>query len=167
MASPILIAGVGNALKADDAFGAHAAAALHADRRRPDHVTVLETGIGGIHLVQELMQGYRALIVFDSFDRRGEPGQLYVLEPEVPDADQLSAQDQRDFFADVHYATPIRALALAKAIGALPPYVRIVGCQPADADMLAIGMDRRVRQAVPKAVALALELIAHLDGARP
>ncbi len=161
----ILVAGVGNALKADDAFGVNAAAALKADPRCPRNVTVLETGIGGIHLVQELMRGYDVLILFDAFDRKGEPGQVYLLEPDVPDSAELSESERRDFFADVHYATPIRALTLAKAIGHLPDMVRIIGCQPADIDALHIGMDERVKRAIPEALDRALEVIA--DQATP
>ena len=128
----LLVAGVGNLLKGDDGFGVRAAEALKADRRLPSDVTVLETGIGGMHLVQELMQGYDAVLLFDAFERGGKPGQLFVLEPQLPDLGNLSAGEQRDFFAETHYAVPLRALTLAREIGALPPIIRIIGiCEEA------------------------------------
>jgi hydrogenase maturation protease len=47
----------------------------------------------------------------------------------------------------MHYATPSKALILAKALGVLPPNVFIVGCQPVDADELGIGLSEPVEHA--------------------
>jgi hydrogenase maturation protease len=162
----ILIAGVGNALKGDDAFGVRAAALLANDPRLPPAVTVIETGIGGIHLVQELMRGYEALIILDAFDRGGATGELFLLEPEVPDPAALSDRARRDFFADVHYATPIRALTLARAVGALPATVRIIGCQPSDPDAFALTMHERVEASLSGAVDLAIDVARRVSGAK-
>jgi hydrogenase maturation protease len=156
----ILVAGVGNMLRADDGFGPRAAAALAADPRLPAAATVIETGIGGIHLAQELMRGYDALILFDACDRGAAPGTLFVLEPEVLAPETMTDRERRDFFADVHYATPLRALALARAVAALPAAVRVIACQIADADAFTDVMDARVKAAVPAAVERALALIA-------
>ena len=65
----ILVAGVGNVLRADDAYGVEVAHRLEA-MELPDGVEVVETGIGGIALVQELQDGWDALIVADC-RRRG------------------------------------------------------------------------------------------------
>lgn len=159
----ILVSGVGNALKGDDGFGVWAAEALKTDPRLPQTVTVIETGIGGIHLVQELMRGYGALILFDAYDRGSEPGRLFLLEPELPDTGMLTDRERRDFFADVHYATPIRALALAGAIGALPDMVRIIGCQPYEPNAFGTDMHDDIAAAIPKAVNLALDVIAGIS----
>lgn len=159
----ILVVGVGNVLKGDDGFGVHAAAALKAHPALPTYVTVIETGIGGMHLVQELMRGYDAVILLDAFDRGGIPGQVFLLEPQLPDHHALSEQERRDFFADTHYATPIRALTLAREIGALPPLVRIVGCQPVDAASFYVGMSMAVTEAIGPAVELTLSTLAELS----
>jgi len=158
----LLVAGVGNLLKGDDGFGVRAAEALKADGRLPADVTVLETGIGGMHLVQELMQGYDAVLLFDAFERGGQPGQLFVLEPQLPDLGTLSVAEQRDYFAETHYAVPLRALTLAREIGVLPPIIRIIGCQPADAGAFGTFMHPKVVEAIGPAVNLALEVIANL-----
>ena len=158
----LLVAGVGNLLKGDDGFGVRAAEALKADRRLPSDVTVLETGIGGMHLVQELMQGYDAVLLFDAFERGGKPGQLFVLEPQLPDLGNLSAGEQRDFFAETHCAVPLRALTLAREIGALLPIIPIIGCQPADADAFGAPMHPKDVEAIGPAVDLALEVIGIL-----
>jgi len=158
----VLVVGVGNELKCDDAFGVLAAARMKNDPRITDDVVVQEVGIGGIHMVQELMRGYDALVLFDAFDRGGETGQLWLLEPELPDIESFTDEERRNFFADVHYATPVRAMTLARAVGALPPLVRIVGCQPSDADAFGTEMHADVAAAVPQAINMAFDVLASL-----
>jgi hydrogenase maturation protease len=159
----ILVAGVGNVLKGDDGFGVCAAKALSGDSRLPPGITVLEIGIGGMHLVQELTQGYDALILFDAFDRAGSHGELFLLEPQLPDLTDFNALERRDYFAETHYAVPMRALTLAREIGALPPLVRIIGCQPADGMVFGAPLHRKVANAVGPAVDLALSVIAEFS----
>ena len=159
----ILVAGVGNELKCDDAFGVVAAARMKSDPRMSDAIVVQEVGIGGIHMVQELMLGYDALILFDAFDRGGDIGQLWLLEPELPDIDSFTEEERRNFFADVHYATPIRAMTMARAVGALPLMVRIIGCQPSDADAFGMDMHADVEAAIPVAITMAFDLAAQLQ----
>jgi len=155
----ILASGVGNELKGDDAFGVKAAGELDRDTRLPAEVTVLQTGIGGIHLVQELMRGYDMVLLFDAVDRKDSPGKLFLLEPELPQINDLTDLERRDFFADTHYATPIRALTFAREIKALPKHVRIIGCQPVNADTFGTNMNQVVRDAIPLAVDMALDEI--------
>ncbi|MGI9434853.1 MAG: hydrogenase maturation protease [Geminicoccaceae bacterium] len=159
----ILVAGVGNVLRGDDGFGVHAANRLKADPRLSPNVAIIETGISGINLVQELMRGYNGFLLLDAFDRGREPGALFLLEPELPDVGAFDLGEQRDFFADVHYAAPARALTLAREIGALPELVRIIGCQSADAEAFGEAMDKRVRQAIPEAVDLALQILREIE----
>ncbi len=155
----ILVAGVGNELKGDDGFGVHAARLAAQDPRVTARATVIETGIGGIHLVQELMRGYDALIVFDACDRQADPGRLFLLMPELPDIDALTDRERRDYFADIHYATPIRAMTLARAIGVLPTRVRIIAAQVAEADTFGTEMCADVAAVVLPAVDMAVEVI--------
>ncbi len=162
----VLVAGVGNELKGDDAFGIRCAQALDRDARKPTDCVIQQTGIGGIHLVQELMRGYDALILFDAFDRGGKAGDLWLLEPDLPQAEAMSDRERRDFFADVHYATPVRALTLAQSVGALPKLVRIIGCQPKDPDSFDTEMNETVAKAVPKAVDMAVEVLSNLAAVR-
>jgi hydrogenase maturation protease len=137
--SRILVAAVGNVLRRDDGFGAAVAARLH---DLPASVDVVETGIGGVALLQELMAGCDGLVVIDAVDRGEKPGTVFVIEPEVGEAQHV---------ADVHLANPERVLTHAKALGCLPARVRIVGCQPAEVDEL----DERLTPQVERAVALA------------
>ena len=149
----LLVAGVGNVLRQDDGFGIAVAHRLMARGGWPEGVTVVETGIGGIHLVQELMQGYDALLILDAVERGGAPGRLYLLDVEVGDVTAMPPDQQREFLADMHYTNPQRALMLAKALGALPPRVYMLGCEAAAHDDFALGLSEAVEAALPEAVA--------------
>jgi hydrogenase maturation protease len=150
----ILVAGVGNVLHGDDGFGVELAWRL-AKRSWPDGVKIVETGIGGMSLVQELMLGYDALLLLDAHQSGGTPGTLRLLEPELPDLSQLDPHELRDYFADTHYATPLRALALLEHIGRLPRRIAIIGCEPAEHEALVLGMSGAVATAIEPAEAMA------------
>lgn len=147
----VLVVGVGNVLLGDDGFGVEVARRLETVAL-PDGVRVIETGIGGIALVQELQDGWDGLIVIDTVDRGKPPGTVLVIEPDVVDVGELDWAARHDLLADMHLATPGRALMLAKALGVLPPLVRMVGCQPCDAERLGIGLDPLIATAVDEAV---------------
>jgi hydrogenase maturation protease len=163
----VLVAGIGNALRGDDGFGVLAARRLREDPRCPPGLVVMETGIGGIHMVQELMRGYDALILFDAVDRGRLAGEVALLEMMLPDTAAMSETERRDFFCDMHYATPVRALTLAREIKALPPLVRIIACQPQDAERYGIGLHASVEAAIAPAVELALETLSRFAAVAP
>ncbi len=148
----VLVAGMGNVLRGDDGFGVEVARRLAKHSRLPAEAKVVEVGIGGIHLVQELMDGYEVLIVIDAMERGSAPGTTHTLQAEVPDLSTWPEDERRDFLADMHYTTPSKALILAKALGVLPPNVFIVGCQPDDVDEIGIGLSGPVERAVEASV---------------
>lgn len=156
----ILVAGVGNVLRGDDGFGVAVARRLAEDWSLQEGITVVETGIAGIALLQELQRGWDGLVVVDAMDRGRAPGTVLVVEPIVLDVDLLSRGERSDVLADVHLATPERVLALARALGVLPTWVRMVGCQPVDADVVRDGLSAIVEEAVDVAVAEVLRLVA-------
>ena len=137
----ILVAGVGNVLRGDDGFGPAVTELLG---HLPEGVDVIETGIGGIALLQELMAGCDGLVLIDAVDRGAAPGTLFLITPEVGEAVHVP---------DVHLANPDRVLSMAKTMGFLPERVMIVGCQPFDVDELGAGLSPAVQRALPIAVA--------------
>ncbi len=151
MAPRVLVVGVGNILHGDDGFGVEVVTQLGSEEL-PTGVTVAETGIGGIHLVHELMAGYDALVVIDAVDRGRAPGTVMVIDAEVIDVYDFPAAERHDLLADMHLATPERALMVAKAAGVLPERTIIIGCQPAEIDTLGIGLSSAVKNAVTHAV---------------
>lgn len=147
----VLVAGVGNVLRQDDGFGIAVVHHLLDQKGLPPGVTVIETGIAGIRMVLELLDGYDVLIIVDAVQRGGEPGQLYLLEAEVPDIDDLTYIERTDFLADMHFTNPTRAMMLARALEVLPPQVFILGCQPAAHDDFDLGLSPEVEKAIPLA----------------
>ncbi len=141
--SRVLVAAVGNVLRGDDGFGPAVAARLPP---LPEGAEVIETGIGGVALLQELLASCDGLILIDAVDRGAPPGTVFLIEPEVGEAEHVP---------DLHLANPERVLTMAKALGCLPPRVLIVGCQPADVDEL----DERLSPPVERAVEVAAKRV--------
>ncbi len=159
--SGVLVAGMGNVLAGDDGFGVEVARRLRQRTDLPEGVKVIEVGTGGIHLVQELMDGYDALVVVDAVQRASAPGSMHVLEAEVSDLDTWGEAERRDFLADMHYTTPSKALILAKALGVLPPKTYIFGCQPEECGLgttLSSGVQRSIETAVERVCSLVAAL---------
>jgi len=147
----ILVAGVGNVLRGDDAFGVEVAKRLMAAEQH-HAVTVVETGIAGIQLVSDLQEGFDAVIVVDTVDRERPAGTVMTIDYEVIDVHQLDHNTKYDLLADMHLATPERSLMVARALGVLPAVVRMVGVQPVDADTMHIGMSPVVENAIDVAI---------------
>lgn len=163
--SRVLVAGMGNVLRRDDGFGVEVARRLASRNSLPAEVKVIEVGIGGIHLVQELMDGYDALVVLDAVERGSAPGTMHLLTADVPDLADWTEEQRGDFLADTHYTTPSKAMILAKALGVLPPRAFILGCQPADAQEMGIGLTDDVARTADETVAALEKLIIHLNAA--
>ena len=153
MSSPkILIAGVGNELRQDDAFGLLVARALLKENTLAANVKVVEFGIGGIHLVQELHAQYDILVILDAVAWGGKPGEIFFRSAITDDINELPKGEKRNFLADMHYTNPVRALMLAKAVNVLPREVYILGCEAKHTDDFAIGISEEVGLAIPKAI---------------
>lgn len=164
MTRRVLVAGVGNLLRRDDGFGVAVARRLVSGGDLPPGVDVIETGIGGLSVVQQLMDGYRALIVLDAVDRGAAPGTVFVLQPQVPGPEELGVEAWRALFSNLHLAEPSRVFILAKAVGALPERVLLVGCQPHDRETLGETLSDAVEAAVDLAAGRVRALIAECAG---
>lgn len=151
---------MGSELRCDDAFGLFVTRRLREAGPPPD-VEVFEAGTAGIGLVQQLFDSYEHLIVVDAVDRGGEPGTVYLLEPDIPEITDYSREDQQGLLSDMHYTVPSRVLTLAQALDILPQSVYIVGCQPGDLD-LGLELSPAVAAAVDDAVELIGNLVAQL-----
>ena len=146
-AKRVLVAGVGNVLRGDDGFGPAVTELLG---HLPEGADVIETGIGGIALLEELMLGCDGLVLIDAVDQADAPGTVFVIAPDVEEGVHVP---------DVHLANPDRVLTMAKTMGVLPERVLIVGCQPAGMDELGEGLSPQVRSALPTAVARVEEAV--------
>ena len=155
----VLIAGVGNVLRGDDAFGVEVARRME-KMDLPEGVKVVETGIAGMALVQELQAGWDALVVVDAVDLGRPPGHVMLIEPDVIDVHALTLDERMDLLADMHLATPERVMMLSRALGILPSKLIMVGCQPLDPDTPGQPMSEPVTAAVDVAVR---EVLRHVD----
>lgn len=159
----VLVACFGNVLRADDGVGVVIGEALltgPALRAR-----VLEVGIGGIRLVQELLNGdVDALLVVDAVDLGRRAGAVVVQRPEILDVSTLSPDRRRDELADMHLATPARALMMALGLGVLPETTLVVGVQTTDTDEPRHGLSQETTRAVPVAVREIRRLVLELAG---
>lgn len=144
-----LVAGFGNVLRGDDGFGVEVIRRLRERMATRPGVDTMEVGTAGIRLAQELLTPYDRLVIVDAAARGGAPGTVYVSE--LHGVESAAA-------VDPHLAVPASALAVAKALGALPRQVFIVGCEPAEVDELTTELSVPVRAAVD----VALERIERL-----
>jgi len=107
----ILIAGVGNELRQDDAFGIEFVRRWCEDMPSYSNVTTMEVGIAGIHLVQELHTGYDILVLADAVDYKRAPGTVSIERVEnISDIEEMDLDKKREFLADMHYTNPTMTL---------------------------------------------------------
>jgi hydrogenase maturation protease len=155
----VLIAGVGNILRGDDGFGVEILRRLERQLGGVGDVQFFESGIAGVGLVQQLLDGYDALIVLDALDRGAEPGTVFVL---APDVGALAAPGGSRESVDLHQADPEGVFRLAAAIGALPRRVWVVGCQAAACEELGAGLSDPVCRAIPAALQRVYDILVTL-----
>jgi len=146
-----LIAGFGNSLRGDDAFGVDVVRRLADRGAAQPGVDLMEVGTGGIRLAQELLTPCERLIIVDAMTRGGAPGTLYVLDVE---------KVERVAQIDMHLAIPSRALSAAQALGVLPQTVVLIGCEPLQVDELLSELSEPVSRAVDEAVRRIEEILS-------
>jgi len=157
----ILVAGIGNIFLGDDAFGVEVVRRL-ASRALPDYVRVVDFGIRGLDLAYALLDDYDLAILVDAAGRGETPGSLFVLEPELCEA---NAVDGQAVLIEAHSMNPMRVLEMVRAMGGRPRRVLVVGCEPAtlgDEPEGTMGLSAAVESAVGGAIALIESLIARV-----
>lgn len=150
----ILIACIGNIFLGDDGFGTEVARKL-AGRSLPHEVILKDFGIRGLDLTYALLDPYQLVILVDACPRGGEPGTVYLLEPDPVDSNAPPA-------LEAHAMNPMNVLRMVKSMGGAPGRVLIVGCEPADlgsAEEGKLGLSDAVHGAVDEAVAMIETLV--------
>ena len=160
MSSPnpqILVAGIGNTWMKDDAFGSEVVKKL-LEVDLPDGVVVLDFGTGGLDLAYELMRGYNALILVDVSRQDGDPGTLYVMDPDPAEITPIGDGET----VNPHGMDPQTVLRFVKTVGGWPGRVVIVACEPTSVEEHGLGMSPAVEAAVEPCVKLVTETIEEL-----
>jgi hydrogenase maturation protease len=153
----ILVAGVGNSWLQDDGFGSKVVEAL-GRAELPGGVTLVDSGTGGLDLAYELMRGYDALVLVDVSRQGGEPGTLYVMEP---DPAEIKPIDDGEVI-NPHGMDPRSVLRFVKTVGGWPGKITVIACEPAEVDEMGLELSPAVAAAVERAVALVLETVNEL-----
>ena len=126
-AKTILIACIGNIFLGDDGFGVEVARHL-ANYSFPLGVKVADFGIRGFDLAYALMDGYETTILVDAYPGEGQPGTLFLVEPDLR---HLDSEESQQALIDPHGMNPISVLRTAKSMGAEFRHILVLGCVPA------------------------------------
>jgi hydrogenase maturation protease len=158
-----LVACLGNIFLGDDGFGVEVARRL-AREELPDGTRVTDYGIRGMHLAYDLAEGWDATILVDAAPRGGDPGDVYVIEPErqQPAGGQAGGL-AGNMLLDAHGMQPDVVLGMAGMLGAEAGQVLVVGCEPASVAE-GIGLSEPVAAAVDEAVRVVLGLVRATGG---
>src|SRR5271163_1442438 len=122
----ILVAGVGNIFRGDDAFGVEVARRL-AQSVLPAGVAVVDFGIRGIDLTYALLDGYDAAILIDAVQRGAAPGTVSIIAPERPSAGVICPDG---LFLEPHDLDPAKVLRVVEALGGGCQRILLVACEP-------------------------------------
>jgi hydrogenase maturation protease len=151
----VLVAGIGNIFLADDGFGPEVVRHLAraAEPPLPAQVRLVDYGIRGMHLVYDLLDGYRALLIVDALPGGGEPGAVNIVKVGPEDVENLGG----DF--DPHAMSPVAVLAGLPALGGRLPPTYVIGAAPQTLDA-GIGLSETMTAAVPRAAGAVRQLLA-------
>jgi hydrogenase maturation protease len=146
-----LILGLGNSLLCDDGVGIYVASELKNIVNQPE-ITIMETGIAGLSLL-DLLVGYDRAIVIDAIQTGGgKAGQIYRLEPK--------AFDSALHTASAHGIDFTTALEFGKKLGLhLPREIVIFAIEASDISTFSEECTPEVRQAIPNCVEMILREI--------
>jgi hydrogenase maturation protease len=156
-----LVAGIGNIFLGDDAFGVEVVQRL-ARRPQSANVTVSDFGIRGFDLAYSLLEGFDPVILVDALPRGGQPGTLYVIEPEL---DHGTGSSDSGVLMQGHSLDPAQVLHLVKALGGHLPRLILVGCEPGlieEGNDLEMSMSPAVSRTVDEAVAVIESLLERI-----
>jgi len=162
----ILIACIGNIFLGDDGFGVEVAQKL-LRRPFPEGVQVKDFGIRGMDLAYTLLDDYDTLVLVDAVSRGGQPGTLYLIEPDLTNMTPEKGGEAGRIALDSHSMDPVKVLAYARTLGAQPIRTFLVGCEPAslggdDPSDMQMGLSEPVQAAVDEAIKMIDSLVADL-----
>ena len=148
-----LILGLGNPILSDDGIGNRIAQEL-GNRISSQEVTVEETSMSGLSLL-DLLVGYDRAIIVDAIKTaNGKAGQIYRLPPEA-----FNDTRHASSVHDVNFAT---ALELGHKIGMpMPGQIIIYAVEVADTSNFSEEFTPGVKKAIPRCIKMILN---ELDG---
>ncbi len=149
----ITVLGIGNILLTDEGVGVRVVEALHERYDFPEHVSLVDGGVLGIHLLGVMSEADH-LIVVDAVKNGGPPGTLYRLEHhELPKRILLkNSLHQTDF---------LETLTLCQALDKVPQTL-VLGVEPQDIETHGVELTPVVSARVDEMVERVLGELSHL-----
>jgi len=138
----VLVIGVGNELRSDDAAGL--AVARRVDERNVDGIAVVESAGEGASLI-DVWDGADAVIVIDAVHSGAAPGTIHRLSPrELTPSAHL-------FHQSTHAISVPEAIELAEVMKRSPRRLIVVGIE-GESFRAGVGLSQEVEAALPSAV---------------
>ncbi len=149
-----MILGLGNPILRDDGVGNRVAQELEAKLAQRQDVTVMETSLSGLSLI-DLLAGYDKAIIVDAIQTaEGKTGQIYRLNPDAFNNTRHVSSPH-----DVNFAT---ALELGNKLGiAMPKQIIIYAIEVNDVSNFGEEFTPGVQRAIPKCIK---HIIKELNG---
>ena len=143
-----LILGIGNTVLSDDGVGCKVAQRLQKKLRRRSDMTVKDTSLSGLSLLDEIT-GYERLIIIDAIQTRGgKPGAIYKLSP---------SDFKTGRMAIIHDLGLVSTLELGRKLEMdMPREVVIFAIEAKEMAAFSEKLSPEVEKAVPKAVEVVL-----------
>src|SRR5215470_9912500 len=132
----MMLIGVGNEFRRDDAAG------LVAARRLRESGIVVEEHHGDMAALIERWEGVDSLILIDAVAPGRTPGAIYHLDASA------APLDRELFSTSTHAFSLADAVELSRALGTLPPHVLVFGIEATNL-ALGIGLSAEVEAALP------------------
>jgi hydrogenase maturation protease len=144
-----LILGMGNPLLCDDGVGLRIAAELK-DRVNQPEVTITETSIAGLALL-DLLVGYDRAIIIDAIQTvDGKPGHIYQLDTEAFDTARHAVSPH-----DIDFTT---AVEFGRKLGLhMPQQIVIFAIETSDVSTFREECTPEVQKAIPTCVKMVLQ----------
>ena len=143
-----IIVGLGNPILADDGIGPKVARELQS-RLDPLEVTIVDSSLGGLTML-DLLAGYDRAIIIDAIETEGgKAGQIYQLDS--------TALDVTRHGSSIHEVNLATALELGKKLGmALPRKISIFAIEVTDTNTFREECTGAVQSAVPRCAELVI-----------
>jgi len=136
-----LVLGLGNPILSDDGVGLHVARTLQSKINRSE-ITVMESSMSGLSLLELLIGFDRAIIIDAIHTREGKAGEIYRLDPSAFDTTHPAAIPH-----DVSFAT---AFEVGNRLGlALPQKITIFAIEVKDMSNFGVECTPEVECAIP------------------
>lgn len=151
MQQPILILGIGNVLLGDEGVGVHVVRELE-KLKLPEHVSVLDGGTGGFHLLSIFEQNKKMILIDATLDGN-KPGTVNLLKPKY----------SKDFPKTLSsHDIGLKDLIESSALLGFMPEIALITVSISDNQPVLMELSEEVRKSVPEVITLIYKTIPEI-----